>query len=169
MSRIYDIDYRKLVLLLLPTFLRQNKMTAWLFCLVAPINTLYNQFLAEREEDIYKLEHTPQVCSLQKMLNDKLDATERRIRIGEVIQGEAFYIYSVEENNIKYIQNGEIFLNGYSGTSANGNEFTVYLPFEIWDREKTEIDLGIYRFYRIEALLDFYKLAGKNYKIVLNV
>ncbi|MRI64678.1 hypothetical protein EDM00_11880, partial [Ornithobacterium rhinotracheale] len=120
--------------------------------------------------DIYKLEHTPQVCSLEAMLNDHFDTEQRRIRIGETLKADPFFIFAENENTPKFIDNENdiIYLNNYNENASTGSEFVVYLPFEVWDTQKTEVALGEYRYYRIEALLDFYKLAGKKYKIVLN-
>ncbi|MRI63994.1 hypothetical protein EDM00_08340 [Ornithobacterium rhinotracheale] len=170
MNRIFNIDLPKLALLLTPTFLRKARFKAWLVSLVYPITSVQSTFQRLRGEDIYKLEHTPQVCSLEAMLNDHFDITQRRIRIGETLKADPFFIFAENENTPKFIDNENeiIYLNSYNENADTGSEFVVYLPFEVWDREKTEEKLGKYRYYRIEALLDFYKLAGKKYKIVLN-
>ncbi|MRJ11672.1 hypothetical protein EDL98_11425 [Ornithobacterium rhinotracheale] len=170
MNRIFNIDLPKLVLLLTPTFLRRARFKEWLVSLVYPLTSVQSTFQRLRREDIYKLEHTPQVCSLEAMLNDQFDIVERRIRIGETLKADPFFIFAENENTPKFIDNENeiIYLNSYNENADTGSEFVVYLPFEVWDREKTEEKLGKYRYYRIEALLDFYKLAGKKYKIVLN-
>ena len=169
MYQMFNIDFKKLAVLLIPTFLREPKHIAFVECFINPITEIQREFLDLRAKDIYKLNHTPQVCSLERMLNDHFDISQRRIRIGEVLSNEPFFIFKESENTPKYIdETNIIYLNRYSANAGNGNEFTVYLPYDIWNEQKTEVELGEYRYYRIEALLDFYKLAGKKYKIVLN-
>ncbi|MRI64681.1 hypothetical protein EDM00_11895, partial [Ornithobacterium rhinotracheale] len=91
MNRIFNIDLPKLVLLLTPTFLRKARFKAWLVSLVYPLTSVQNTFQRSRGEDIYKLEHTPQVCSLEAMLNDHFDTEQRRIRIGETLKADPFF------------------------------------------------------------------------------
>lgn len=172
MSQIFNLNIRKLSILLTPTFLRKERFLAWLYCLVYPLEFVYEAFLKRRTEDIYKLEHTAQVFSLEKVLNDAFDIAERRIRIGDVERKEPFYIFSEAENTPAFIyqeqENKEpIYLYSEGVSVKGGYDFMVYLPLEIWNAEKTEVSIGEYRFYAIEALLDFYKLGGKKYKIVL--
>ncbi|MDY3522054.1 hypothetical protein PG644_10485, partial [Riemerella anatipestifer] len=81
MSQIYNTDIEKLAVLLTPTFLRKERFMAWLRCLLFPIKPIQERGLSERAEDLYKLEHTAQVCSIEKVLNDRFDVSERRIRI----------------------------------------------------------------------------------------
>lgn len=54
-DKIYIIDYNKLIVWLLPTFLRRDKTFAWLQVLVAPIEGLYRDFLKYRKRVNYKL------------------------------------------------------------------------------------------------------------------
>lgn len=169
MSRIYNTNIEKLGVLFTPTFLRQERNLAWLRCLLTPLKPLQQQFLKYRLEDLYKLEHTAQVCSMEKVLNDRFDVSERRIRIVDVDRKEPFYIFSEAERTPKFINSNTTNIYLYSEEiSTNGSvDFLIKVPLEVWDNEKTEVEIGEYRFYAIEAVVDFYKLAGKNYKIIL--
>ena len=45
----YNLDFKRLSALLLPTFLRQQKTLCWLKSLVAPLEVLHYDFLQKRE------------------------------------------------------------------------------------------------------------------------
>ena len=79
----YDIDFKKLAILLLPTSLRKGKVVAFAQVLLSPIAELHYQWKLKRLADWYKIEHTGQVCYLRKVLNDALDVSERRITISD--------------------------------------------------------------------------------------
>lgn len=68
--RIIDLDLRKWVILLLPTFLRGKRLVSFLHALIAPLVGLYDAFCTNRKDNLYRLRHTGQVCYLRKVLND---------------------------------------------------------------------------------------------------
>ena len=117
---IFNFKIEKLVILLIPSFLRKTRMVGWIRTLSAPISQLYYDFIQKRYLDIKKLGLNGQVCYLRKALN-------------------------------------------YSDT---GVDFIVKIPLEIWEAKKIPTsEIGKYRFFEIEALIDFYKLASKRYII----
>lgn len=63
------IDYRKLVILLLPTFLRGKTLIALLQVMVQPIQELHDRHQRNRELRMYELQHTGQVCHIKDALN----------------------------------------------------------------------------------------------------
>lgn len=165
MSDIYLIDFKKLVALLLPIRLRSTKIIAWLKVLVFPISKIHHRFLLKQRLDSYKLSHNGQACHLRKVLNDAFDSTLRRIQIVDGNRFEKSFIYTKGENKpqflgIKYIYDRSVF-------DDTGADFLVLIPLELWNRKKTQISIGEYRFYDIEAIVDYYKLASKRYKIQL--
>ncbi len=91
--RIYQIDYSKLVLLLLPTFLRQNVIVALLSALTSPIRTLYNSFIQDKDNTLQELEVTPQVFSLRNALNRAYTLQEGFIIEDYVKQGDWLIVY----------------------------------------------------------------------------
>lgn len=91
--RIYQINYSKLVLLLLPTFLRQNVIVALLSALTSPIRTLYNSFIQYKDNTLQELEVTPQVFSLRNTLNRAYTLQEGFIIEDYVKQGEWLIVY----------------------------------------------------------------------------
>jgi hypothetical protein len=149
----YNIDYNKLAILLLPTFLRKPKMIAFALAFVSPIKSLHYQWLQKRDFDWYRLQHNGQKCKLRKVLNDQLDPEQRRIVIDE---GTAFpreYIYTQSENQPKYL--GVFYIKSQNEYENTGVDFIVKAPQSIID---TEI-------FRLKYLLNYYKLAGKRYTI----
>ena len=149
----YSVDWNRLVVLLLPTSLRKAKLVAFVQALIAPIIQVHYSWLLKRNEDLYKMQHTGQVCRLRKVLNDQLDASLRRIYIND---GNAFprkYIYTRAENKPVFI--GKTFIYQNDEYTNTGVDFTVFVPSEIIN---TEV-------FKLKALIEFYKLAGKRYKL----
>lgn len=91
--RIYKINYSKLVLLLLPTFLRQNVIVALLSALTSPIRMLYNSFIQYKDNTLQELEVTPQVFSLRNALNRAYNLQEGFIIEDYVKQGDWLIVY----------------------------------------------------------------------------
>ncbi len=164
-NKVYDIDVKKLSVLLLPTFLRKPKMVAWLHSLVTPLVSLHYVFMQKRAADLYNLNHNGQVCYLRGALNDAFDVELRRIQITDGNRYKRQYIYTEGENKPKYL--GTMYLHDDSVYGDTGVDFMVLLPFDVWNEHRTEVGIGQFRFYKIEALVDFYRLAGKRYKIDL--
>lgn len=95
--RIYQINYSKLVLLLLPTFLRQNVIIALLSALTSPIRMLYNSFIQYKDNTLQELEVTPQVFSLRNALNRAYNLQEGFIIEDYVKQGDWLIVYDLIE------------------------------------------------------------------------
>lgn len=163
MSKIFDINFNRWAILLLPTTLRQSKMIAWLKVLVSPLVSLHYKFIQKRRDDLYKLQHNGQVCYLRKVLNDEFDPIKRRIKITDGNRYTPQYIYTEAEQKTKFL--GTMFLRDKSTYGDTGVDFLVLVPLDVWNTNKTEIRIGEYRFYDIEAIIDFYRLASKRYKI----
>ncbi len=146
---MYNIDIKKLVVLLLPTFLRRVKMVAWLHSLVTPLLVLHNDFMRIREKHLYELNHNGQVCYLRKVLNDAFDKKQRRINITDGNKYGREYIYTRSENKPKYL--GTMYLRPRSDYADTGVDFIVEVPQEVYN--ETEM----------RSLIDYYKLASKRY------
>lgn len=150
---LFDINFKKMGIGFLPINLRQPKNIAYVLALLEPVEWLYYQWLQKRDFDWYRLKHTGQVCKLRKVLNDNLDKSLRRIYIA---QGTAFprkYIYTKAENKPKYL--GTYFIKSQDEYENTGVDFIVFVPTEI---KTVSID-------QLKYLLNYYKLAGKRYKI----
>lgn len=148
----YNLNINKLVELLLPTFLRKEKMLAWLRALHFPLIKIVDDFNFNRNQNLYNLAHNGQVCYLRKVLNDRFDVSERRIKITDGNRYKRQYIYTQGEQKPKYL--GMIYLRQNADYSDTGVDFIVLIPNGLK-----------YNKFEVKALIDFYKLASKRYKI----
>jgi hypothetical protein len=149
----YDVDFKKLAVLLLPTALRRANTVAFAQVLLSPIAELHYKWKQKRLEDWYKIQHTGQVCYMRKVLNDALDVSERRIYISEGNSFPRKYIYTRAENKPVFL--GKMFIYQNSEYANTGVDFIVFAPAEIIATKVNELN----------ALITYYKLASKRYKI----
>jgi hypothetical protein len=150
----FKIDYNKLAVLLLPTFLRGDIMIRFIQVLLSPISTLHSQWMSGRSDHIYRLEHNGQVCYLRKVLNDSFDNQLRRIYITDGSRYERNYVYTNVEQQPRYLKT--IYLRQSSDYADTGVDFRIVVP--------VGFDLnGVV--YQMKATIDYYKLASKRYKI----
>ena len=149
---MYNLNIDKLLVLLTPTFLRKPKLVAWLRTLATPLHKVLYDFQRTSQDNLYNLAHNSQVCYLRKALNDEFDDEQRRIRIEDGKQKQRLYIYPRSANKPLYL--GEIFLYQRGDYIDGGVDFIVVLPKDL-----------TYDKYKLEALVNFYKLAGKRWTI----
>jgi len=149
----YELDIKKLAVLLMPTFLRRTAHIKWLWMLVKPLEDIFYQWQQFRTDNIYKLNHNSQVCRLRKVLNDYFDPIERRIIIIDGYDYERQYLFTEVEQQPVYL--GTMYLYRDSDYSDAGYDFIVLAPPELLDKDN----------YEMHALIDYYKLAGKRYNI----
>ena len=127
-------------------------MLAWLRALHFPLIKVVDDFNFNRNQNLYNLAHNGQVCYLRKVLNDRFDIAQRRIKIIDGNQYKREYIYTDGEQKPKFL--GTIYLRDDADYSDTGVDFVVLIP------------AGLnYNDYEMRALIDFYKLASKRYKI----
>ena len=149
---MYNLNIDKLLVLLTPTFLRKPKVVAWLRMLAIPLHKMLYKFQQARESDLYNLAHNSQVCYLRKALNDEFDKVQRGISIEDGKQNVRLYIYPRSANRPLYL--GKVYLYQRGSYIDGGVDFVVVLPRDL------EYDK-----YKLEALVNFYKLAGKRWTI----
>ncbi|MDX6187997.1 hypothetical protein SGQ83_01430 [Flavobacterium sp. Fl-318] len=150
----YKIDYDKLALLLLPTFLRRPILFAYIRSLIAPIATLYYQWAQMRSENIRTLSYNGQKCYLRKALNDKFGNSSGRITISDTAQVSQDYLFTKNELQdvflgVVHLEQDFNYIDGYV-------DFLVNVPEPILSERRNEIT----------AMIDFYVLAGKSYKLI---
>ncbi len=148
----YNIDFNKLVVLLLPTFMRQPRIIAYLRSAIAPVINIHYEFLQRRLDDHYKLDHNWQVCYLEAVLNDKFDISERRIKIVEGDKYQRKYIYTEGEKKPKYL--GTLYIRPSSDYGDDSFDFSV---------DMNGVSANI---YDIEAQVKFYKLEGTRFNVI---
>jgi len=178
LDRVYSVDYKRLIVLLLPTFLRRQVLFGLLKSLVIPVITLHRDFEANRKNVIYQANHTGQVCYLRGMLNDAFDVDQRRIYISDSEPLGWTMLYTKDQftaaggkqptmlGKADSVTGGVIRFNeGSNGVhlvakqgsiGAIGQDFTVMIPLAL---------RGVIDENRVISLINFYKLASKRYAI----
>lgn len=162
----YDVDMKRLAVLLLPTALRQPRLTALAQVLMAPLSRLHREFTDYREAKDYRLTHNGQVCHLRAVLNDRFDPALRRITIEEPEQvSTALVLYLRQTGRFTRITHRgterQVILRrrGYGGIS--GLDFWICVPSGLRDDDTYDEDA-------LRALANQYKLASKRFGIKYN-
>jgi hypothetical protein len=147
----FDINWNVFGVQNLPNKWRDVSSIQFVKVLLRPINDLYYKWYNWRLDNIYKLEHTNQICYLRGSLNDKYDPVERRIYIGNGLLFDTQYIFTEAEDET-------LWLRTEAETADTGLDFIVYVPDTIYNTRLVEL----------EAHINFYKAGGKRYKIVID-
>ncbi len=158
----FNIDFNKYGIQQLPIKWRDSISIAYLKALLRPLDQIYYSWYNWRIENIYKLEHTGQVCSLRGSLNDKFDSELRRIYIGDGQLNETTYVHTEAEYQ-ELFTNTEVeddeetmYIYTEAETADTGLDFIVYVPFAI---------VNTY-IHALKAHIEFYKAGGKRYAII---
>lgn len=149
----YKVDFRKLVALLLPINWRSPSLIALVNALVSHLETISDEFIERRADNIERATFNGQVCHLRGILNDKFDS-DRRIIITDPINKKETYIYTDVENKPKYL--GELDLYPASEFSDDQVDFIVKVPIALKDY-----------YDQIYNTVDYYRLASKRFRIEL--
>lgn len=150
----YKVDFDKLILLLLPTFLRKPVLFGYLKALVSPISSLHYRWSQMRDENLKILKYNSQKCYLRGVLNDRYDNDIRRITINNTGNKTQDYIYTLSENLPVYL--GTMYLEPEFNYAGSTVDFLVNVPQELINNKINEI----------VATIEFYVLAGKSYQII---
>lgn len=165
-DNVYNINFEKLVEMLLPVFLRKPIQLFFLKCLVKPIAQLHIQFLAFRAESLYKLNHNSQVIYMQAMLNDSFDNDLRRIKIRNAEIKQPVWFYEVEEEKPVFFYEPDeapVYFREDYEFLGGGSDFTVFVPAELQPIDPTSLNAYL---VKMKAKIDYYKLYCKGYQIV---
>ena len=160
MDNIFNINFKKLAIEWLPTFLRNPFWIAFLLVLIIPLESLYNEFLRARKQNLIRINTTCQKFSMQKRLNDLFDPLERRIEIVKAVLFDGTYLYTEAEDDQwrtktqwLYIDSLPIYL--YTEAELNSEfDFIVKVP-------------GGLNELQLRAEIEYYMLQSKNYRIEL--
>jgi len=155
---LYQVLYNKLAVWLTPKNLRKTTLLILLKATLYPIILLHDAFTRYRDAKLYQLMITPQVCYLERLLNDRYDYSSRRIRIDDPISHDPWFIYLQEELKPKALyleqENKPVFLFTEGEAGKAKDDFIIYVPLDIAFDEN-----------EMRSLVDNYKLFGKHYKI----
>ena len=154
---MFRIVFTKLVQWLIPVWQRQPLLV--ILCLAAnwPLRQAYYVFLAFRDDTLYNLGHNGQVCYLRGMLNDAFDRTLRRIEVLDYNFASTVFLYADSENLDVIIDDAAPI---YLDADDAGVDFVVVLPKGLFTKSNYATQIASMR-----ALINYYKLAGKQYTI----
>ncbi len=150
----FKVNLKKLAVWLLATYLRRSKHVAWLQACIEPL--IYLQ-----DATLYKMQHSGQVIYLEKVLNEwfniegynpDLHRESKKVFITDAFVAKRTYIYQTHEQKPVYL--GKTYLYNENDLTAEYYDFIVNIPKELTYAEN-----------EIKALINYYKLAGKKYKI----
>ena len=157
-QHVFKLNYKLLINMLLPHSICSDRQIAWLDVLLTPVKRLYVEFLSYRQQVNYRVEHTSQVVYLKKVLNDQFDKVDKRIGISDGSKYDSVYIFRTDEKKPKYLQ--KIYLYDHLAYGDTGADFLVHIPADIsiWTHSGSMAEC--------RSLLNYYKLAGKRYKLI---
>lgn len=159
MEKIFNINFKKLAVEWLPTFLRTSFWIAFVLVLIIPVEKLYSEFLKARKQNLIRLKTTCQKFSMQKRLNDFFDPAERRIRIEKAVLFDFTYLYTEAEDDIWHTKTKWLF--------GDENPIYLYTEAELYSEFDFIVKIpnsGI-NILQLRAEIEYYMLQSKNYKI----
>ena len=149
---MFEIDFKRLIALLLPTMLRRPVIFGLLRAGVSAVERVYGEFTKARTGHVFRLTHNGQVCYLRGVLNYYFGGG---FSIRSMRQ-EGEWLYAVTEAGeqipVAVSEAGEGVPVLYSEQALNmaQNDFVVFVPSGAWGR-----------LAEIEAMVDRYKLPTK--------
>ena len=165
---MFDIDFKRLVLQLLPTFYRQPLIFGVLRAALVGLQAVYDDFMEARRAHIYRLTHNGQVCYLRAVLNDAFKSSTGAKFDILTLERDGDWLYAITEagtrltlatSEDRYNENGEYqddkttvpVLSNEAMLTMEQNEFIVAVPADLWQTSLADI----------KALVDKYKLISK--------
>lgn len=152
----YDINFKQLALMLLPTFLRRPVMACLSYAIVAPIANLHTRLVRLRNDTVYRLEHNGQVCHLRAALNDAFDFSLRRITVDDKESDSLLGTLISTRDQCRQIflpirEKGRFVINRRGFSGANDIDFWVTIPEEL---------MAVTDDKQLTAIVNTYKLAS---------
>lgn len=159
-NNYYNVNYSRLINLLLPPFLRKPVMVALGMAMMRPLDAQHREFM--KYQSSIDVQVYSQVCYMQGLLNDRFDYYDRRIIVRNIeIDYQSNLIrdkrysdrktYPAKEYNPPYL----FMRKGFIG--ADKHDFEIVLP--------KGFELSINEMNVLQRLVNTNKLASKYYKI----
>ncbi len=159
-----QIDYRKLVILLLPTFLRQPVLMAWLRAMAFPLQSLHDRHQAARTQRLYELRHTSQICYIKDALNNEFGITDYANGFEiEDINAPGDWVWIYDENVDRFddeqhmLFDDPTFIHDLSAILPPTSAFFVLVPQSVTLDETNRA--------RIRSIVNKYRLASRTFEI----
>lgn len=157
----FDLHINKLIKILFPFTLRSSSVIALVIALAASFRYIYSLFMIYVTDINKSLSYNAQYPLLQKLLNDKLDPTDRRILVEDdptTITGLFIYPQTYEDVILleSEIENNCSLLT--QSSTWGFNPFVVKLPAALY----ADVDIV----NQTKRHLDIYKYFGTKYTII---
>ncbi len=152
--KLFDVDWNKLNLLLLPTFLRKKVIYAFLHAVTAPVWTLYNLFYAKRLETLFLLRYDTSKRNVEIVLCKKFECEGIYIINNNAVD-DALYLSDNEDETVYlpdflseqgYIVqvetiylDDETYLPFYIDGEIKTADFTIMVPNDVYSVYASEI------------------------------
>lgn len=159
-KRTYYYNWRKLLRWLTPQALRKPRVLAFLRAFLSGVQHIHALFINFKIATEYTLTITPQVCFLEKMLNDRFDFLQRRIYIIDGVSYQPLWLALKEEEKPQWLalrsEQSPLWLPLRSEVSFFSSDFTIVIPKDV-----------VYDESELTARVNRYKLAGKQWNVVI--
>lgn len=155
-SNYYNINYSRLAVLLLPSFLRNKILVPMVSAMASPLDSLHTQFVSFKNGIDFN--SYSQVCYMQGVINDYFDPLERRITVRNVALDQDYYLFWKQALQKPVLLSNQPYVLPQDLEIGTTNiDFEVVLPIGYVLTESEEIQLT--------NLVNQSKLASKRYRI----
>ena len=155
------VDFKKLILLLLPTFLRKSRTIAFLNSTLKPLENLHKNIL-------YKMQHDGRTIYLEKLLNEYFSVPNydtnnhdgtKKVFIDDIPALPKLYIHQDEEDDVLFLnENGifddqDVFLDSENENNISYS-WIIFIPQDYFFDE-----------IKVRAFVDEFRYIGRKYII----
>lgn len=160
---MFNVDWQKLINQSLPSFLRRDKMKAWLYALIEPIEVMHNNFLTFRDDKLIELSYNAQTILLEKALNDRWPGANGNIYVDNTAD-------NLPDNFIFRDQDTLPDLKIYRDQDSGNALYSTRYLFRDQDSAKFDFIVKVpqsltFNNAEMREFVDQYRKAGKRFKI----
>lgn len=157
-AMLYKFDIHKFAEQMLPPRLRSKVLLALLRALLTPLKRLIEAFRLFRDEVLRRLRTTGQTYSLEWALNKRYQLPSGAIYITDTPDKQVYLFFEKEGRSPKFLHKGreahDPFYLSYRHEGKHDADFIVHIPSFLRSEEA-----------EIRRIINFYKPAGRTYKI----
>lgn len=159
---MFNVDFNKLVVLILPPHKRQSKRVVFLQSLTSPFIDIYNEFKSYRNAVLNELYFDGSTIYFEKLLNDKFNNGGTGIEIETMTSVNTLFVPTKTSGGEKvWVKN-----KGVAGDPvwvSNKGYYDDEIDFEVKIPVSLYVTLNL---NEVKAFINKYRLAGKLYSVV---
>lgn len=160
---MFNINTDRLIEILVSIRLQTMTLVLFLKSILEPIKNLMSKINVFRNSTTDKLSYCGQVCSLERLLNDRFDLVNRDIYITDALSVKPLIIYSYQDveklitvTNTANFESHPIIAPRSSGIGDNLDKFVIHVPDSNEARSREN---------ELRACVNLYKFSGKGFFI----